>query len=82
MTKSVKVFGRLKDEQGNVVFTCSASGSEFNIASAECVKLANGFKPQTRSGCGCSKQVHKMIICRCCNTKLIKSCEGLVAVII
>ena len=77
--KSVKVFGRLKDERGYVVFTCSASGKAFNIASAECVRMANIFiatKPKATSGCGCSKQVHKMLICECCDTRLVKSCNG------
>lgn len=85
MTKSVQVFGRLKDERGNVVFTCSASGSKFTIASTECVRLANVFvaaKLKASSGCGCSKQVYKMIICECCNTQLVSSCQGVTAVII
>jgi hypothetical protein len=64
--KFVQVFGRLKDEHGRVVFTCSASAGVFKNAAAECVRLANGFvgaKPKTSgvtsgvtsSGCGCSK---------------------------
>ena len=81
--KSVQVFGRLKDERGHVIFTCSASGGVFKIASAECVRLANGFvssKPKTSSGCGCSKQhaqaSYKMTMCECCETQLVTSCNG------
>lgn len=76
MVKSVQVFGRLKDQKENIIFTCSASGSEFNIASAECLRLANVFKSNTGSRCGCSKPVYKMIMCECCETHLIKYCNG------
>ncbi len=78
MTKPVQVFGRLKDEHGNIVFTCSASGKAFNIVSSECVKMANIFvatKLKASSGCGCSRKVYKMIMCECCNTNLVKSCN-------
>ena len=87
-SKSVQVFGRLKDEHGNVVFTCSASAEIFKIASAECVRLANGFvstKPKT-GGCGCSAQqakaAYKMSMCECCNTNLVTSCGGTSVVLI
>lgn len=80
--KSVQVFGRLTDEHGRVIFTCSASGGLFKTASAECVRLGNGFaatKPKTSSGCGCSKQAkpsYKMSMCECCDTNLVLSCTG------
>jgi hypothetical protein len=87
--KSVQVFGRLKDENGHVVFTCSASAREFKHASAECVRIANGFvgtKPKTSSGCGCSAQKtktsYKMIMCECCQTHLVKSCNGTSVILI
>lgn len=82
MVKSVQVFGRLKDPKGNVIFTCSASGSEFKIASAECVRIANVFKYKTGSGCGCSKPAYKMIMCQCCETRLVKYCNGTTVTII
>ena len=80
--KSIQVFGRLKDEHGHIIFTCSASSSAFATASAECVRLAKGFmatKPKTGSECGCSKQAkpsYKIQMCECCNTQLIMSCNG------
>ena len=81
--KSVQVFGRLKDEHGHVIFTCSASAGLFTTASAECVRIAKGFaatKPKTSSGCGCSahkaKTSYKIIMCECCNTNLVTSCAG------
>lgn len=80
--KSVQVFGRLKDKDGHVIFTCSASGGVFKIASAECVRIANSFvatRPQASSGCGCSakaKASYKMSMCVCCDTQLATSCEG------
>ena len=82
MVQSVQVFARLKDQKGNIIFTCSASGREFKIASAECVRIANGFKSNTGSGCGCSKPAYKMIMCQCCETHLIKYCNGASATII
>ena len=82
-TKSIQVFGRLKDEHGHVIFTCSASAGVTKVASAECVRLANGFvanKPKSAGGCGCSKQQakpsYKMTMCECCNTNLVTSCKG------
>ena len=87
--KSVQVFGRLKDEHGKVIFTCSASAGVFKIASAECVRLANGFvasKPKTSGGCGCSAQKaktsYKMSMCECCDTRLVTSCNGTEVVLI
>jgi hypothetical protein len=87
--KSVQVFGRLKDEHGRVIFTCSASAGVFKIASAECVRLANDFvatKPKTNSGCGCSAQKakasYKMKMCECCETRLVTSCKGTAVVLI
>ena len=92
--KSVQVFGRLKDEHGRVVFTCSASAGVFKNAAAECVRLANGFvgaKPKTTSGCGCSKPAnpanparpsYKIQMCECCETHLLKSCNGASVVLI
>ena len=87
--KSVQVFGRLKDEHGHVIFTCSASAGVFKIASAECVRLANGFlgtKPKSSGGCGCSKQQakpsYKMLTCECCETHLVTSCKGTSVVLI
>ena len=80
--KVVQVFGRLKDEQGHVIFTCSATAWVFTIASTECVRLANNFvatKPKTGGGCGCSKQAkasYTMTMCECCNTHLVASCNG------
>lgn len=86
--KSVQVFGRLKDEHGDVIFTCSASARAFTLASAECVRLANNFvaaKPKTGGGCGCSKQAkpsYQISMCECCETHLLKSCNGASVVLI
>ena len=87
--KSVQVFGRLKDEHGHVVFTCSASARVFKIASAECVRLANGFvdtNPKTVSGgCGCSKPAkpsYNISMCECCETNLVTSCNGTLVVLL
>lgn len=83
--KSVQVFGRLKNEHGDVIFTCSASGKAFNIASSECARIANVFvaaKLKASGGCGCSKQVYKMKICECCETRLVTSCNGAETIII
>lgn len=80
--KTVQVFGRLKDERGHIIFTCSASARVFTIASAECVRLAKTFvatKSLTGVGCGCSKQAkrsYKMTMCECCETRLVTSCNG------
>lgn len=85
-SKSVHVFGRLKDEHGNILFTCSASAGVFTIASTECVRLAKDFvaaKPKT--GCGCSKQPkpsYKIQMCECCETHLVASCNGTLVVAI
>jgi hypothetical protein len=85
-SKSVHVFGRLKDELGNVVFTCSASAGVVTIASDECVRLAKTFvaaKPKT--GCGCSKKAkpsYKIQMCECCETHLVESCNGTTVVVI
>ena len=78
----VQVFGRLKDSRGNVIFTCSASGRNFEIAAAECLRLSKSIKTPSTSGCGCSKQVNKMIMCQCCDTRLATSCNGESTVII
>ena len=79
-TKSVQVFGRLKDEHGKVIFTCSASAEAFTTASGECVRLAKDFvSTKPKVGCGCSKQAkssHTMSMCECCETKLVTSCNG------
>ena len=80
--KSVQVFGRLKNEHGHIMFTCSASAGVFTIASAECVRLANAFvatNPKTSSGCGCSNPVkssYKISMCECCETHLVNCCNG------
>jgi hypothetical protein len=67
MTKSVQVFGRLKDEHGHVIFTCSTIAITKKIASVECLRKAKEFlgtKPKTSSGCGCAKPSYKMSLSR------------------
>jgi len=78
----IQVFGRLKDEHGNIIFTCSASTNTgvFTPASEECVRLARIYvASKPKSGCGCSKQANstfKMTTCECCKYNSVTLCDG------
>jgi len=82
MTKIIQAFGRLKDKNGIVIFTCSATTNVGVIkpAADECIRLAQIFvDAKPKSGCGCSKQVKpifKMSTCGCCPTNNNISCDG------
>ena len=83
-SKTVKVFGRLKNNQETIVFTCSATTNTgvFKPASDECVRLAKMFlAAQPKSGCGCSKPTFKMSTCECCGTDSATVCEGITVLI-
>jgi hypothetical protein len=81
MSNTVKVFGRLKDEHGTIVFTCSATTNTgvFSHASDECVRLATKFvATKPKSGCGCSKQskpTFKMTTSKCEDNNIVTACD-------
>lgn len=80
----IQVFGRLKNNQENIVFTCSATTNTgvFKPASDECVRLAKLFvAAQPKSGCGCSKPTFKMSTCECCGSDSSTVCDGITVLI-